>query len=384
MADKITDKQNVTAGAADNFLYAKRKVSSKEVQQPMFGMGIDREALKKINSINREKLERINSINSLAAKLTPKEKKKYSDDKTKFSWPYNSLPSADKMDNYSISSLDIIFSQVIIDYNGTDGKQDGIIGDFQQGDAGDCWFLAEIKFVSNTPEGAEIIKNSIKNNNNGTFTVTFKGAPNKNYPVTEKEIRKSKDKFSDGDKDVRILEIAADKWRLETQGKSIDKAGTSLEANFLLTGQKNTMAYYSSYKNIDQRTITNDKNIDKPKRKTIARSIEPIEALQKIPEGQLLRLSFSETNNKDETFKTQNGDSVYTQHGYYIERKGNEIYIHDPHDTAKPAVRMTLSECANREFVLTGSNLDFILRKKEEKEGLLASPLSLIHKSPIN
>lgn len=151
-----------------------------------------------------------------------------------------------------------------------------------------------------------------------------------------------------------------------------------------MTGQKNTVAYYSSYKNIDQRTITNDKNIDKPKRKTIARSIEPIEALQKIPEGQFLRLSFSETNNKDETFKTQNGDSIDTKHGYYIERKGNEIFIHDPHDTAKPAVRITLSECANRDFVLTGSNLDFIPRKKEEKEIFLASPLSLIHKSPID
>lgn len=151
MADKITDKQNVTAGVADNFLSAKRKVSSREVQQPMFGMGIDREALKTINSIN-----------SLAAKLTPEEKKKYSDDKTKFSWPYDSLPSADKMNNYSTSSLDIIFSQVSKDYNGTDGKQDGIIGDFQQRDARDCWLLAEIKFVSNTPEGAEIIKKSIK------------------------------------------------------------------------------------------------------------------------------------------------------------------------------------------------------------------------------
>lgn len=429
MADKITDKQNATTDFNGN--YVKRNFSSerapqpmfgtanfpsREVQQPMFGMtnfsseeitqpnfnlqnqDIDREleainrmtaqSIKAKQDIDREKLQKINSINSLAAQLSPEEKTKYSKDKTNFSWLYRSLPSANKIDNYSLKKLDIIFSQVSHDYNGTDEKQDGIIGDFRQGNTGDCWFLTETKLVSRTPEGAEIIKKSIKNNNNGTFTVTFKGAPDKNYSVTEEEIRKSKDKLSEGDKDVRILEIAADKWRLETQGKSIDKAGSSLEANFLLTGQKNDYVYYSRSKDISQRTITNDKNIGKSKYKTITKSVEPIEALQTIPEGQLLHLNFSEITATDEEFKTQNGDRVYTKHAYYIERKGNEIFLHDPHNTAKPAIRMNISECANREFLFDGSNLNFIQRKKEEahkkEEGFFTRMLNGMNQDSVS
>lgn len=413
MADKITDKKNAATDFNGN--YAKRKASLNTARQkslsaiqlPGFGMqtqNYDKEMLEAINRMTQAMktqeqaakayetrrqdlvkaiVEKINSINSIAAQLSPEDKRKYSKDKTKFSWPYNSLPSASKKEHYSLSELDEILSTVSSDYNGTDGKQDGIIGDFKQGKIGDCWFLAQTKLISKTPEGAETIKNSIKNNNNGTFTVTFKGAPDKNYSVTEEEIRKSKDKLAKGDKDVRILEIAADKWRLETQGKSIDEVGTPVEANFLLTGQKNTMTYDSSYKDIQQITITNDKNIDEPKRETIARSIEPIEALQKIPEGQLIRMTFPKAND-DETFKTQQGDTVYVKHAYYIERKGNEIFLHEPHDTAKPAVRMTLSECASREFLFSGTNLDFIQPKKEGKEGFFTHILKRMHEGPVS
>lgn len=427
MADKITDKQNATTDFNGN--YAKRKVAFNGTQQsafngvqlPGFGMqaqNYDKEMLEAINrmtqamkvqeqsakayetrqqDLDRAKLEKINSITSLAAKLTPEEKKKYSKDKTKFSWPYDSLPSADKMNDYSLKSLDIISSQVNHDYNGTDGKQDGNIGDFRQGDTGDCWLLAEIKLVSKTPEGAEAIKNSIRNNNNGTFTVTFKGAPDKKYSVSEEEIKKSKDKLAEGDKDVRILEIAADKWRLETQGKSIDEGGSSIEANFLLTGQKNNDIYFSYRKYVKRDTITNDRNINNSKRKIISESIEPLEALQKIPEGQLVQLTFPKTNksiltkavalitkpqHEDETFKTQNGDKIYTKHAYYIERKGDEIFLHDPHNTAKPAVRMTLSEFTNREFILDGANLDFIPRREEK--GFFTRMLDSIHEGPVS
>jgi len=203
------------------------------------------------------KFEKINSIHSLAAKLSPKEI-----EESGHSGIYTSLQNSKSMKSYSMPKLDEIFSTVSEDYNGTDGKQDGIIGDFRQGaTTGDCWLLAKAKLISKTPEGAKIIKDSIKDNNNGTFAVTFKGAPNKSYTVTEEEIRKSKDALSRGDKDARILEIAADKWDMETQSKSIGEGGTSSKANFLLIGQKNTVMYFSKHKGVLLFTVTNDKKM---------------------------------------------------------------------------------------------------------------------------
>lgn len=314
------------------------------------------------------KSEKVNSIYSLAAKLPPSEEVN--------SWAYK-LQHSGSLKNYPMPMLDEIFSALSNDYNGTDGKQDGIIGDFQQGDIGDCGLLVKAKIISETPEDAETIKSSIKDNNNGTFTVTFKGAPDKNYTVTEEEIKASKDKLAKGDKDARILEIAADKWNIETQGKSIDKGGTSVKANFLLTGRKNTVIYLSKYKKVCLYTVTNDRKIDDIRGEYITNSIEPLEVLQKTPEDKLFHLIFQKSKGNDnDTFKTKHGDIAYNDHSYYIERKGGEIFLHDSHDTTKPPIKMSLSELANKEFSFEGANLDFIPQKKEE--GFFARILSWI------
>lgn len=84
--------------------------------------------------------------------------------------------------------------------------------DFNQGSMGDCWFLASIAAIKRSPKGLEILNNTIKDNGDGTYTVKFKGA-DEEYTVTALEIV-SKGDFVDGDKDVRILEIAAEKHYL--------------------------------------------------------------------------------------------------------------------------------------------------------------------------
>ena len=84
--------------------------------------------------------------------------------------------------------------------------------DFSQGQTGDCWFLASIAAVKRSPKGQKILDNTIKDNGDGTYTVKFKGA-NKEYTVSALEII-SKNDYASGDKDVRILEIAANKHYL--------------------------------------------------------------------------------------------------------------------------------------------------------------------------
>lgn len=80
---------------------------------------------------------------------------------------------------------------------------------FNQGQIGDCWFLASIAAVQRSPKGQDILDNMITDNKDGTYTVKFKGA-DKEYTVSAIELL-SKDDYAYGDFDVRILEIAAEK-----------------------------------------------------------------------------------------------------------------------------------------------------------------------------
>ncbi len=80
---------------------------------------------------------------------------------------------------------------------------------FYQGQVGDCWFLSSISAIQRSPKGQAILDDTIKDNKDGTYTVKFKGA-DKAYTVSALEIL-SADDFARGDKDVRILELAAEK-----------------------------------------------------------------------------------------------------------------------------------------------------------------------------
>lgn len=80
---------------------------------------------------------------------------------------------------------------------------------FSQGQIGDCWLLASIAAAKRSPKGLEILNNTIKKNSDGSYTVKFKGA-DKAYTVTPLEIV-SNSNYADGDSDVRILELAAEK-----------------------------------------------------------------------------------------------------------------------------------------------------------------------------
>lgn len=111
-------------------------------------------------------------------------------------------------------------------------NSDGQIGDFKQGTTGDCWLLSGLKSLSVTPIGADIIRNSITKNEDGTVTVNFKGA-NKSYTITEEEFNETakeaitnpdgvqEKKFATGDADVLLFELAMKKLKNEmAEGKT--------------------------------------------------------------------------------------------------------------------------------------------------------------------
>lgn len=89
---------------------------------------------------------------------------------------------------------------------------DGVIGDFKQSNSAnylfqDCVLLSKIKAMSNTTQGARILKKSIKHVSGSIYDVTFVAEPEKHYRVNLKDAS-NKRKFASGDPDVQLFQLA--------------------------------------------------------------------------------------------------------------------------------------------------------------------------------
>ena len=111
--------------------------------------------------------------------------------------------------------------------SGINGKIDEIV---QQGATGDCWLIAGVLALNSSPTGKRIIKESIHPNTDGSVTVYFKGL-NQSYTISIEELIKYDtdnnidDKYSNGDNDMLVLELATQKLMKDlSEGKiTIDK-----------------------------------------------------------------------------------------------------------------------------------------------------------------
>ena len=187
--------------------------------------------------------------------------------------------------------------------------------DFNQGQVGDCWLLASIIAAKRSPKGLEILNNTIKDNGDGTYTVLFKGA-DEEYTVTALEIL-SKGDYADGDLDVRILEIAAEKHYLT--GISGGNPAWGLD---LLLGTndmwKNFGRAYSPKPNKEKiAELLKNPNM------VITAAIDPL--------SKLFGIIFNPVDDK-EKYK----DDIATAHGYAIVGiDDNNIYLKNPWYTDK-------------------------------------------------
>lgn len=135
-------------------------------------------------------------------------------------------------------------------------KINGEVEDFRQSlTVGDCWLVASAKSLSVTPNGKNAIKQSIYQDECGNVTVTLKGGKpniNKIY-ISAEEISKTKN-LSQGDDDVKVLEMAIRKYRklklvddIKSENQELSKikarlsaspnSGSPTEALYLITGK---------------------------------------------------------------------------------------------------------------------------------------------------
>lgn len=81
---------------------------------------------------------------------------------------------------------------------------------FKQNSTGDCWLLASIKAIANSPKGLKILNDSLNVLPNGDVEVTLQGV-NRTYTVTKFELNTNRE-LAHGDGDIRALEIAINKY----------------------------------------------------------------------------------------------------------------------------------------------------------------------------
>ena len=219
----------------------------------------------------------------------------------------------------------------------------GTIGAAKQGSAGDCYLLSSINALSYTKKGAEIIKNSLEYDKDGT-TVHLKGAGD--YYISNKELNRAKGSrlYAKGDDDLLILELATQKVRddilsdrfilpqdvpkemgyssLEKSShlfKPSIKAGNEIEPMYYITGKVGTVV-----KTPEQITSVLNKFIqNKGQDYALCTSFKPIKS---IDGTDMWRIYDSEGKIA----------TLYSEHSYAVKSADeNTVTIVNPHDSSK-------------------------------------------------
>ena len=79
----------------------------------------------------------------------------------------------------------------------------------EQGEVGDCWLLSQINAFSDTDFGKEALKNAIKVNDDGSYSVVMKGS-DETFTFSKEELIEAVNsgKYAYGDADMVLLELA--------------------------------------------------------------------------------------------------------------------------------------------------------------------------------
>lgn len=263
--------------------------------------------------------------------------------------------------DYDKKQLNTIFQ------NSSSTISDGVIGNFKQSSkTGDCYLLSSLYSLSTTTEGKVILKNNIKKESNGNFKITLPGAiivkkdyekDNKQcfitgiYTITKSEISRARKsgKYSQGDIDVLLYELAFEKYRKEviktneanhqtsqygiagqyigdgTMANSLN-GGQGHDAMFILTGKKSKQ-YLVSAENvyaINPDSIKSISSVDSNLSRLGTSRL--LDNMEKNPGRYSVTISF----------KLDNGNKNYGYHALSISKVENgRVYFVNPWDSTK-------------------------------------------------
>ncbi|MCM1339537.1 MAG: calpain family cysteine protease [Muribaculaceae bacterium] len=192
--------------------------------------------------------------------------------------------------------------------------------DFKQGKTGDCWLLAGIEALSQSPRGLKALNDSLKVLPDGSVRVTLKGV-GKEYVISRQEINNAKE-LSTGDADVRAIEIAMNRYFKEEGGvrNRVDINGNKAWVLFkAITGKGGKNFFQDTYGRIPDRWFSDSQinNFNKPNHIAVV----------------------SASGKGSETFASPSGgDSVklLKSHAYTVKGSDSKyVYLINPHNTSK-------------------------------------------------
>ena len=233
--------------------------------------------------------------------------------------------SLDRYANYYApnSSLANKLTEKYLDVRGK--LNDGTVGDSSQGNIADCWLLSGINAMRYTEKGQEILNNAISNTENG-YSVRFEGL-NKDIEITKDDITNAiqSGKYSTGDTDVLLYELAFEKGLDEGYIKHNILAGGSAEnteeASSLDGGSAMTLIYALTGK--------------KSKYALSAQGCSD-EVLSQSPVGVFLTKTlkaiaepFVSSGNESILDKISNSENVIASVSFMFENNGKERYLTD-------------------------------------------------------
>ena len=158
-----------------------------------------------------------NAYGLLGSNETRKQVVKYNDDKTATVETYyiddkgRTDSTVDEIITVSLDGRSASGSTIPV-INSVEYNIDSKIDNYMQGEKQDCSFLACLSSISQTSVGKDILKDAIVQNDDNTYSVTFKGIQ-KTVKITQEEILEASKsgKYANGDKTVLLLELGAEK-----------------------------------------------------------------------------------------------------------------------------------------------------------------------------
>ncbi len=160
-----------------------------------------------VNNISSISTENLNAIKARASEITSSSDSSIWNEYKNFDANGNGS-IADDIDNMSDVDIMSIGEKFGILSDGT------VQGTKQSDETGDCYLLSGVNALSNTEWGKQAISNAIEPDGNNGYNVTLYNADGEKETVniTAEELTANPEKYSSGDIDMKIIEVAAEKF----------------------------------------------------------------------------------------------------------------------------------------------------------------------------
>lgn len=281
---------------------------------------------------------------------------------TKEKWQLYDDGSTKSYENINDSNLDGNFDEKFsFEYNqaGDITSQtssfeiDKNIENSKQGELGDCYILAGLNNLSYSEKGKQLIADSLQQNDNGSYTVNFKGSGD-SFNITEEELANARNsgEYSEGDNTVLLFELAFEKV-IKNVEKNPEKYPSQITD--IINASANKQNEYTdnilNYGNLELFTyfLTGEKS---EMLKTEDNSSEVKNALDNFnAENEIININFENDSSNGETIEDTSGNTVNltSAHSWSLKNSDeNTLVLVNPWDSTK---EITLNKTAAEKVI---------------------------------